>query len=451
LAAELGFSWFASDEGVLGKTLGVGFWRDAAGRPGQPEKIYAPLRWRREDKEIVGVFRDHYLSDLVGFVYSRMDQAAAAQDLYQRIRQIGASSGQGSPLTVTLILDGENAWEHFAGGGRTFLRDFYRCIEQDSDIRPLTVSEAIAETGELPSVDHIAPGSWINGNFDIWIGHGEDLRAWELLRNARDFYARAEQQHSITGGTAPGKEQLAAAYESVLAAEGSDWCWWFGPEHSTANDAEFDALYRKHLAEIYSALGAEVPEELGQPIKHRSEPALLLPPQSYLQVLVDGRVSSYFEWLGAGIYSAERQSGAMHGHTCLLHELYFGFSGQSLFLRVDPFEECLSELQECEFRIALRTPEEWRINATIAHGRLVRCDVERQNCCLLNTGDNVRAAFNKILEVEITREFLQLPRGASEIGVQIALWEGGLPVDLLPGSGLVGLRLGESAFAWPVE
>jgi alpha-amylase/alpha-mannosidase (GH57 family) len=450
IAADLGFRWFATDEGVLGRTLSVGFWRDASGLPSNAEKLYAPLRWQGDGREMVGVFRDHYLSDLIGFVYARMDQDAAAEDLHRRIRQIGERVSSDRPLTVTLILDGENAWEYYPGGGRRFLRQFYRRIENDADLRALTVSEAIAEAGEMAATGHIAPGSWINANFDVWFGHAEDQRAWELLRNARDFYAQAEKRHREGAAGAPTAEQLAAAFESVLAAEGSDWCWWYGPEHSSANDAEFDALYRQHLTEIYAALNAEAPEELAEPIKKRPEKAQIIQPQAWLDVRVDGRVTSYFEWLGAGVYSADRQSGTMHGRSFLLHELQYGFSERSLFIRVDPFEEALDELAAgaSEFRLMLRTPEDWRIIASIEGGKLARFSVERQDACLLDIGENVRVAFGKILEVEIRREFLNLPPGTSGLGLQAAVWEGGLPVDVLPASGLLPIRLGEDAFAW---
>ncbi|MGH9680311.1 MAG: glycoside hydrolase family 57 protein, partial [Candidatus Acidiferrales bacterium] len=138
IAAELGFKWFATDEGVLGRTLGVGFGRDGAGVPDNADKLYSPLRVRVAGREMVGFFRDHYLSDLVGFVYSRMDSGAAAEDLYRRIRAIGERVSIGRPLTVSLILDGENAWEYFPGNGREFLWQFYRRIDNDPDIVAMT-------------------------------------------------------------------------------------------------------------------------------------------------------------------------------------------------------------------------------------------------------------------------------------------------------------------------
>jgi len=283
-AAELGFRWFASDEGVLGRTLGVGFARDAAGVPDNAAQLYSPWRVRMGSNQIVGLFRDHYLSDLVGFVYSRMSAEAAAEDLHRRIRAIGERARDGRTLTVPLILDGENAWEFFPGNGREFLRKFYGRIQADGEIRALTASEAVNAAGELPELSHVVPGSWINANFDIWAGSGEDLRAWELLRDTRKVYetARLAAQSNLAGAVAP--ERLAHAFECILTAEGSDWCWWYGPEHSSANDAEFDAIYRTHLTEVYVALGLDAPETLAQPIKRPPERALVLPPSDYLRV-----------------------------------------------------------------------------------------------------------------------------------------------------------------------
>src|SRR4030081_3814279 len=134
------------------------------------------------------------------------------------------------------------------------------------NFRALTASEAIAAAGEIPATTGIFPASWINANFDVWIGHAADVAAWELLWDAREAYARAFGARKEGRAEAPTQTALRKALESLLAAEGSDWCWWFGPEHSTANDAEFDALFRKHLTAIYRALGMDAPDELAKPI-----------------------------------------------------------------------------------------------------------------------------------------------------------------------------------------
>jgi alpha-amylase/alpha-mannosidase (GH57 family) len=450
IAAELGFKWFATDEGVLGHTLGAGFGRDGAGVPANADKLYSPLRVRVGSREMVGFFRDHYLSDLVGFVYSRMDAVSAAEDLYRRIRAIGERVQIGRPLTVSLILDGENAWEYFPGNGREFLRQFYSRIDNDPEIQALTASEAVAAAGTIPGNKGIFPASWINANFDVWIGSGEDVLAWEHLHRARDFYAQQADNAAKGFPKAPTAKQLAASYEAILAAEGSDWCWWYGPEHSSANDAEFDAFYRKLLTEVYRCLGAEAPDILAEPIKRRPGLALLLPPSAYLKVVVDGRESTYFEWMGAGLYIADRRSSAMHGRLMILHEIRYGFDEKRFYLRVDVFSDALTELRDAEFRITLRAEHELRVVVRIEEGRVTAYLVESRDLCLLGPDDVVSVAFGKILEVSIAKEMVQLGDRKS-VSLGVALWEGGLPVDLLPTEGMLEIQLGEENFGWDVR
>src|SRR5437867_4888365 len=393
IAAEEGFQWFGTDEGVLGRTLNVGFFRDGNGIPANADRLYKPWQVQVAPNGITGLFRDHHLSDLVGFVYSRMDAKAAAADLHARMRHLGETVQTNQPLTICLFLDGENAWEYYPGNGRAFLREFYGRIQDDQDFRALTASEAIAAAGDISETSGIFPASWINANFDVWIGHAEDVAAWELLWDAREAYARAFEARKQGRADAPSEASLKEAKESQLAAEGSDWCWWFGPEHSTANDAEFDALYRRHLTGIYRAVGKIAPDELAKPIKRQPERALHLPPSEYLRVDVNGRDTSYFEWLGAGLYSPERRSGAMHGRTFYLRELRYGFEPERLCIRLDAFPAALSELEDAEFRVTIQATSEVTMMAKLLRGKLVEYAVEQDRLCLLNPAGSTEAAY----------------------------------------------------------
>jgi alpha-amylase/alpha-mannosidase (GH57 family) len=450
IAAELGFRWFASDEGVLGRTLSIGFSRDAEGVPSNADRLYAPLRIRLGEREIAGIFRDHYLSDLVGFVYSRMEAVSAAEDLYRRIRTVAERVHSRGPLTLPLILDGENAWEYYPGNGREFLRQFYGRIARDPDIRALTVSEALRESREIATVQGIAPGSWINANFDVWIGHKEDVTAWELLSRAREFYGRQLARREAGETDAPNRQQLAEAFEALLMAEGSDWCWWFGPEHSAANDAEFDAFFRQLLSEAYQSLGREAPDELAEPIKRKAAPVHVEPPSAFLDVRVDGRETSYFEWMGAGLYSPERQESSMHGQVHWLHQFRYGFSRELFYIRVDVLEGAMAALQDAEFRITLRGDEELRIVLHVREGKLRDQHIETKETCLWGPQDAVVAACDRILELSVARKLLRLGQRKS-FSLVIALWEGGLPVDLLPAEGSFQVPLGEDHFAWAIQ
>ena len=145
------------------------------------------------------------------------------------------------------------------------------------------------------------------------------------------------------------EERKKLAYEELLIAEGSDWNWWYGPEHDSANRPEFDQLFRDHLANVYTALGLTSPEELSRPILKVIVSEYHQPPTGPVKAKVDGEVTSYFEWLGAGVYRVDHRSGAMHGQRFFVQELRYGSDGQSLYLRLDFVEN--SNLQDIELRL----------------------------------------------------------------------------------------------------
>ena len=186
LVAAAGFRWMATDELILARTLGITFSRDGRGQVEQPERLYTPYIVRAGDATVACTFRDHVLSDLIGFTYSGWAAEAAADDFVARLVEAGrryrGRTGGGEAL-IPIILDGENAWEHFEGGGRPFLRALYRRLSGHPELRTVTMAEACAAaTRELTG---IFPGSWIDANFYIWIGHADDQKAWSQLAEAR--------------------------------------------------------------------------------------------------------------------------------------------------------------------------------------------------------------------------------------------------------------------------
>jgi alpha-amylase/alpha-mannosidase (GH57 family) len=313
MAAGCGFKWAASDNGVLSRTLG---------RPAGIDETYQQYLWRQGEREMRLLFRDHYLSDLIGFEYSRMGAEQAADHFLGRIRE----NTSRHDVLVPIILDGENAWEWYEANGRPFLRALYQRISDDPRLEATTVSHAL-ERFETRPLQHVVPGSWINANFDIWIGAEEDNQAWELLLDARRVYDEyAAQTMEIA---------RLLAYEELLIAEGSDWCWWYGPEHGSDNRPEFDQLYRDHLSNVYRALGLDPPAQLSHPILKTQEGELREAPSNPIQVTLDGEVTSAFEWMGAGHYRPDSRSGAMHGGGTVAREMFYGTNGTDLFVRLD--------------------------------------------------------------------------------------------------------------------
>ncbi len=434
LAAEEGFAWAATDEGVLGRTRQTGFYRRGDGTLQGGEELYRPHSFSTGGAPMTLFFRDHQLSDLIGFVYSRMDAQAAAADLHQRIRSAGRSTGQ-HPAVVSVILDGENAWEYYPGNGREFLKAFYGRLASDPEIRALTASEALqaAARGALP---HIVPGSWINANFDIWIGAEEDNRAWDLLSAAREFYAQHAEDPKLT------PENRSLAQQELWVAEGSDWCWWYGPEHSTANDEEFDRLYRKHLSNIYRLLGGSPPDELAAPIKRPRVHAAYVAPSGRIDPTVDGRVTTYFEWLGAGVYVPDYRSGSMHGVAQIVEALFYGYSDKALYLRVDLGETFRRDHPEFEIHVSIDGETHVRLHATVGAAGVKAIEFlkgEESLLVPLSTGDQVQVAFAQVFELGLAFSLLGVTPH-ERINLQVSIWLNELPLQVIPQEGWLALE-----------
>jgi alpha-amylase/alpha-mannosidase (GH57 family) len=376
LAAAAGFAWMATDELILARTLGLTLRRDGQGHLEQPELIYSPYRLRIGGRDISCAFRDHLLSDLIGFTYAGWAADAAAQDFVGRLVEAGrrhSERTQGEEAVISIILDGENAWEHFDGGGRPFLRALYRRLSITPGLRTVTMAEACATPrGELTS---IFPGSWIDANFYIWIGHADDQRAWGQLAEARRALARAADVDPA---------HFAQAREEVLIAEGSDWCWWYGDDHSSAHDIEFDELYRRHLRNVYKLLGLAVPDELfvSNISTTASVAAIDAAPSAFFTPTLDGEETSYFEWLGAGAIEIRVAGGAMHrgdGRTSLLEFLFFGFDRHRLYVRVDGVRRLADMLAEgLEISLTFLRPEGVRFVIGQRLGRLTGTFFDRE-------------------------------------------------------------------------
>lgn len=442
LAADEGFEWVATDQGVLGRSLQLGFHRQPDGTMLGGNELYRPHQFHAGDRKISIFFRDHELSDLIGFVYSRMDARAAAADLHHRIRSAAMSTGD-RPAVISIILDGENAWEFFRGNGREFLKDFYGRIAADPDLQAVTASEALALT-EQGSLKHVVPGSWINANFDVWIGADEDNRAWDFLADARDFFAKNFAKPQVS------PEAMKMAQEELWIAEGSDWNWWYGPEHSTPNDEQFDRLYRTHLSNIYRLLDGSPPDALAAPIKRIKAWDLVIPPSGLMEATIDGRVTSYFEWLGAGVYTPDKRAGSMHGAARFFEALYYGYSHQAFYLRLDLCPAFLEGHNEFEVRVSVSGEIPARLYATITKGQLGQVQFWKSGLLAYlapSAADGLEVAFSKVLEVKMSFQLLGL-KVNDKTQVQVALWVDDLPVQIIPLEGWLTVELTDDFVGW---
>ncbi|HEY3930693.1 MAG TPA: glycoside hydrolase family 57 protein [Candidatus Koribacter sp.] len=458
IAAGQGVQWMATDEGVLGRTLGHFMERDLKGQltAESAQQLFRIYRYENDGARMHMVFRDHRLSDLIGFVYQGMPPADAAQHLVTSIHLSAQSVlDSGRDAVIPIILDGENAWESYPKNGREFLRRFYDALQRDPQIESLTISEAIARTRDedFGHLNSIVPGSWINANFNIWIGAPEDNRAWDHLAAARKFYDDNAPRVSDSARN--------LAFEELLIAEGSDWNWWYGPEHHSANDRDFDELYRKHLSNVYQALGSSAPEELAQPIITGTFRPTLVPQTAFIHPRIDGRVGGYFDWMGSAMYSADRRTSAMHGKQFLLDAIYAGVDEDFLYGRLDFTGEAppagvfrvivnvevIHDGHTTGFRLIadaqgsdLRT---WSVTNGEERNVLANSDFTAGNtltCAADESAQQIQVFVGNIFECRLPHKILGAQYG-DKLRLRFSLWKEKLPVDALPVEGWLELRI----------
>jgi alpha-amylase/alpha-mannosidase (GH57 family) len=445
LVAAAGFGWMATDELILARTLGISFSRDGGEHVDQPEKLYAPYAVVAGGARVACAFRDHVLSDRIGFVYAGWDAAAAADDFVGRLAEAGrrftARTG-GAQAVIPIILDGENAWEHFAGGGRPFLRALYGRLSDHPELQTVTMAEACASPPlELTG---IFPGSWIDANFYIWIGHRDDQQAWGQLADARQ---------ALDAASGVEESAVAKAREEILIAEGSDWFWWYGDDHSSAHDLEFDDLFRRHLRNAYRLLDKPAPDELYVSNITTGGPPAQIEPAGFIAPTLDGEETSYFEWLAAGALEVRDVAGAMHQAEQLpsvVTLVRFGFDRERLYVRLDARRAAIDLLAEdYEFALMFLRPERVRFSVRQRLGRLTSLFWDRRpdspKWSERGPGGSAVAA-GTVLEIAIPFADLRV-EPCDTVGFFVAVYDGGgNEIERHPAHRPIDLEVPDGAF-----
>lgn len=334
LVAKAGYEFMQTGELVLAQSLGIGsFTRNSAETVQESDALYRPYYVVADSGEKVAIFfRDLTISDKLGFTYSQTPGEEAAADLMQRLENIRIrlkEEGAAGPHIVSIVLDGENAWEYYPNDGKEFLNAMYRMLNESETIKMVTPSEYLELFPEQRELDYLFPGAWFSANYDTWIGESEETAGWNYLGKVRNFLAKYDLEKSRE---APSAEALAQAQDYMYLAEGSDWFWWYGSDQDSGVDEYFDTGFRALLAKVYESLGEPVPTFVNVPIipKKPEQPA-----QSYSGVgtpTVDGNATEE-EWATAAVYPVNNVPGitsvayTMDGKT-LFFKLALGGSGE---------------------------------------------------------------------------------------------------------------------------
>ena len=350
LVQQAGIQWVATDEEILLASLRRSGCLDES-HALSPEKKYTNYRYDTAGGPVNMFFRDHLISDMVGFTYSTYDGASAADDLVSRLLLIRKMLPEDRRhYAVPVILDGENAWEYYPDNGVHFLREFYRRLQESPFLKTATVSEYLALEEEPPMLKQVRAGSWIYGSFSTWVGHPEKNRAWDLLAATRKKLEEAGL--TISSQDAARQKAFQEALHHVMIAEGSDWFWWYGEDHFSEYDREFDQLFRNHLQSAWRILELEPPEELAAPIIQKIGRFKIQRPFELLTPVLDGFITDYFEWLAAGYFSNQYTFTTMQQVHRIFNGFYFGFDHHNFYIRLDVDQTILND-RKYPFRVEI--------------------------------------------------------------------------------------------------
>ncbi len=327
--SKQGFKWLVSDEAVLGWSLNHFFHRDEIGNIYQPELLYRPYKLNTDYGDLAIVFRDHRLSDLIGFTYGSMKPDQAAADLVGHLEAINRNyqhHHNDQPWLVTIALDGENCWEFYEKDGKPFLESLYHRLAGETDIKLVTVSEFLDKFPPTATIDShkLHSGSWVDGNFTTWIGDRHKNKAWSYLLAARETLAKHPEAT---------EKNNPEAWEALYAAEGSDWFWWFGEPHHSNHDEIFDQLFREHLITIYKALNEPIPSYLKHPLEIHQAQKNDHNPQGFIHPIINGLLDEQ-DWEKAGKIEIGGSRGTMHRNS-IVPRLFYGWDHLNFYFRFD--------------------------------------------------------------------------------------------------------------------
>ncbi len=451
ILARRGLSWLATDEAILARTLNVNLERDSEGHLKSPEILYQPYKVQIDGKSLVVLFRDRFLSDRIGFVYQYMDGYEAARDLVGRLLAIKDRLPKDKPYLVTIILDGENCWEHYEHNGDVFLHNLYRMLSEEPEIECVRVRDFLERFPPQETLTDIATGSWINGNLETWIGEEAQNQAWEALAQVREDLVNWQKNYPLAD-----LETLERAWECIYRAEGSDWFWWYYSRNVSEQEQIFDQAFRGHLSGVYTNLGLPVPEWLSYPILRAAIVAERVP-SGFTSPRLTASPQAASDWAKAG-YVRGSIGGAMRPSSQLLNGLYYGYDPGTLYLRVETSEPIefipLSvyfvspsadrvnwQFRHLDEKVETANGFAWALEISPHEPKAVLFKAEGQEVWRPVKEIHNLACSEKVLEIAVPLKYLGLEIGDT-LGLILVGEKGGI-LERLPPSGVITFTLRE--------
>ena len=362
--AENGILWTATDEHLLAETLSMPLLQNEQHQ-----------RWIFRDNLYI-FFRDHHLSDIIGFGYQKMEEKEAAMNFTGQLHRI---SEKGERQLITIILDGENPWDFYPSFGAQFLPTLYAFLSGSSNIKTLTLSQAVKVDIREGRLEKIAPGSWMGVNFDNWIGKKAANDAWKALKQAR---MTAEERKDFLS-----PQQKRELKEYIMLAESSDWFWWYSLPADPKTKRTFDSFFRNALKKIYEIAGVDMPEFLNFPIEEYSIEQTF----PYIQPLIDGKVTHFYEWHNAIKIDPFSLWATFKPVDIPVKNLFYGYDDENLYIRIDIVKDvweeiCLSFQNSVKKTFTIKQGETQNKDISFCIGDIIEIKIPKKE--ILKEGEN---------------------------------------------------------------
>ncbi len=432
--ADAGVKWIAADDGILFRSIG---------NSDKNRVLYKPYKVKSADREVITFFRDKYLSDLIGFSFAKMEADKAADIFVNYIRSAKENSWDPfNESVISVILDGENAWESYPNNGRDFIFALFQKLSASPDIKTETMDSYLSrhDSSKFPVIERLYSGSWINSDYMIWIGNMQDNTAWNYLKRVREFWDSWQRSNPEIDSLT--KQEV---MRSLYRAEGSDWFWWYGDSFSSQNDYLFDRLFRRHLRKVFKLLGEESPTYLDMPISSLKKVDILREPTGFITPAIEGKCDSFYDWRGAGLYdSAVKPGSSMYNSNKILEKFHYGFDREFLYFKITFFDSFHTDENdkyaikffiidnvELDFSLPLRKFEKLPFTITLSSdlGRFYE---------LIDAG---KAVYEDVLELNLNYKKLGL-KPSEKISVYLKIFTGdGTEIERIPDMGMIDITI----------
>lgn len=337
LLSKCGIDWSVVDEGILSKSIKKEFMRDFEGNLENPYDLMANYQTKTKHPLNL-VFADSFFANLLNFGYGNYDSQIAANDLYEKIKTIQFKL-QNSPKEnhiLTIALDGENCWETYQNDGGEFLNALYSLINNDDSLETVLVGDFIKKN-QSEKLETLKSGSWINRNFDLWIGEPTKNVAWLYLESvSKDIEIYYQEQLSELKDKEEIKklnEKFKLAHREILISQSSDWYWWYGKPNESKSDSIFDFLFRSHLMNAYEIMDLPIPNYLTMSLANVTNKSLRNPTKQISPRLICDTNDELKEWENAGfIFIPDRPTSNI---SSLIKNIYFGNDNEFVYFRFE--------------------------------------------------------------------------------------------------------------------